>query len=90
MRRVPRKTQVFRLVAPEATRVQLVGDFTQWRGEPIEMTRGEDGVWVGSVGLKPGVYQYRFLVDGEWADDPECGARVPNPYGTENGTRQVG
>ena len=34
--------------------------------------------------LKPGTYRYRFLVDGEWRDDPECELRVANPFGTQD------
>jgi hypothetical protein len=39
--------------------------------------------------LEPGTHHYRFLVDGEWRDDPECALRTQNPYGGENMTRQV-
>lgn len=39
--------------------------------------------------LPAGRYQYRFLVDGEWRDDPECMVRLPNPYGSHNMVRIV-
>lgn len=42
-----------------------------------------------TVGLSPGTYRYRFLVDGEWRDDPECTLRVPNPFGTEDAVQAV-
>jgi hypothetical protein len=48
-----------------------------------------DGVWRATVKLEPGTHHYRFLVDGEWRDDPECTLRAPNPFGGENMTRQV-
>jgi hypothetical protein len=32
---------------------------------------------------------YRFIVDGQWCDDPECSVRAPNPYGGQNMVRQV-
>jgi len=47
-------------------------------------------VWKVSVELPPGVHHYRFLVGGEWRDDPECIVRVPNPFGGQNAVRQVG
>jgi hypothetical protein len=47
------------------------------------------GLWKVQVSLAPGTYHYRFLVDGEWRDDPECTLRVPNPFGTENAVREV-
>ncbi len=85
-----RKTkQVFNFTAPTALSVQLVGDFTGWRQAPISLTKGANGVWQTSVELAPGTYHYRFLVDGQWRDDPECVLRVPNPFGSENSVREV-
>ena len=81
--------QTFSLHAPEAMSVQLAGDFTQWQERPISLQKGADGVWRTAVLLPPGKHHYRFLVDGEWRDDPECALREPNPYGGENMTRQV-
>jgi len=70
--------------------VLLVGDFTHWQEKPIPMRKGADGAWSAAVDLAPGTYHYRFMVDGEWRDDPECTVRVSNPYGTENMVRQIG
>ena len=53
------------------------------------MQKGRDGVWTASVDLPPGKHHYRFIVDSEWRDDPECTLRVPNPYGSENMVRRV-
>ncbi|MBU6411096.1 MAG: isoamylase early set domain-containing protein [Verrucomicrobia bacterium] len=69
--------------------VQLVGDFTQWQDRPINLHRNADGIWQTTVILPPGTHYYRFLVDGQWRDDPECPLRAPNPFGTENMMRQV-
>lgn len=81
--------QSFSLLAPDALIVQLVGDFTQWQERPIDLQRDADGVWRATVALPPGEHHYRFLVDGEWRDDPECTLRAPNPFGGENMLRQV-
>jgi 1,4-alpha-glucan branching enzyme len=81
--------QTFSFTAPAATSVQLVGDFTHWKDKPISMQRGADGIWRTTVQLQPGTHHYRFLVDGEWRDDPECTIRVSNPFGGENSVRQV-
>jgi 1,4-alpha-glucan branching enzyme len=83
------RTQTFSFRAPEAKSVQLVGDFTQWQEHPINLEKGAGGVWRTVVPLPPGTHHYRFLVDGEWRDDPECTLRAPNPFGGENMTRQV-
>ena len=80
---------MFSFVAPAATNVQLVGDFTHWQQDPICMQKGADGIWRATVGLAPGAHQYRYLVDGQWRNDPECALRVSNPFGSENAIRQV-
>ena len=85
----PAKKQTFSFKAPAATSVMLVGDFTHWQLDPISMKKDSDGVWRTVVSLPPGTHHYRFLVVGEWRDDPECTLRVPNPYGGQNAVRQV-
>jgi 1,4-alpha-glucan branching enzyme len=82
--------QTFRFAAPAAMSVLLVGDFTHWQKRGIPMHKGKDGIWVAAVELPPGKHTYRFLVDGDWRDDPECTLRVPNPYGSQDMVRQVG
>jgi 1,4-alpha-glucan branching enzyme len=84
-----RRTQVFSFHAPDASSVQLAGDFTQCQERPINLQKGADGVWHANVELPPGIHHYRFIVDGQWQDDPECPSRAPNPFGSENMTRQV-
>jgi 1,4-alpha-glucan branching enzyme len=81
--------QVFTFSAPGAISVQLVGDFTHWQERPINLQKGADGLWRATVELAPGTHHYRFLVDGEWRDDPECALRAQNPYGSQNMMRQV-
>ena len=81
--------QTFFITAPAATRVLLAGDFTKWQEAPIRMEKGSDGVWTAKVELSAGTHHYRFLVDGEWQDDPECTLRIQNPYGSHNSVREV-
>ena len=83
------KAQTFRFTAGDALSVLLVGDFTHWQSQPIPMRKGADGVWMAIVNLPPGTHTYRFIVDGEWRDDPECAIHVPNPYGGQNMVRRV-
>ena len=82
--------QAFSLAAPGAKNVQLVGDFTNWQEQPVAMQKNSDGVWHVTLNFSPGQHRYRFLVNGEWRDNPECGACVPNPFGTQDAVRQVG
>ncbi len=81
--------QVFRFVAPGAQSVVLVGDFTDWDRHGIRLRRSPDGIWTTSVRLPPGRHRYRFLVDGQWRDDPECQTRLANPFGSEDMIREA-
>jgi 1,4-alpha-glucan branching enzyme len=83
------KPQTFQLNAPEANKVLLAGDFTEWQKKAIPMQKNGDGLWTITVKLAPGDYNYLFMVDGQWCEDPECPLRVPNPYGGKNMVRQV-
>ncbi len=79
-----RGVALFRLDAPAALSVKLAADFTTWDRRPVDLVREVEGPWRLTVELPPGRYAYRFLVDGEWADDPQCRDREPNPYGSAN------
>ncbi|CAN5398404.1 alpha/beta hydrolase-fold protein [soil metagenome] len=59
----------FRVGAGEAGEVAVAGQFVE--GGPVSLERGEDGVWSATVGpVDPGVYEYRFIVDGMGIVDP--------------------
>jgi 1,4-alpha-glucan branching enzyme len=83
------RLQKFHLRAPAAMRVQLVGDFTHWEEEAIEMERSMSGEWRISVDLAPGTYEYRFIVDGEWHGGAECTLRVRNRVGRNGADREL-
>jgi 1,4-alpha-glucan branching enzyme len=81
----PGKKQVmFSLEAPHAQRVHVTGSFCDWKTDSCAFKKDRSGHWKASLALPPGRYEYRFLVDGEWCDDPNCHERSPNPFGTEN------
>jgi 1,4-alpha-glucan branching enzyme len=81
--------QTFSITAPTAVSVLLAGDFTHWQASAIPMKKQPGGVWETDVKLALGTYHYRFIVDGQWRDDPECTLHLANPYGGENAVRQV-
>ena len=83
------KPQKFSYNTSDARSVQLVGDFTNWQEHPIPLRKETEGVWQAAVRLEPGTHYYRFLVDGQWRDDPECPLHVPNPFGGHNAVRRV-
>lgn len=74
----------FKLFAPEAKQVTLVGDFSNWQEDGCPMRRAKDGRWEKLLQLNPGRYEYRFVVDGHWWTDPENPDRQQNSYGQDN------
>jgi 1,4-alpha-glucan branching enzyme len=79
----------FRLEAPSAHSVKLAADFTDWEKAPLKLSRHAKGVWQTAVPLAPGHYSYRFIVDGQWQDDPHSPQREQNPFGTTNAVIDV-
>ena len=76
----------FEIHAPGARQVELVGSFTDWQTDRIEL-RGPDasGHWTAEVPLPPGRHEYLFLVDGQsWVTDPRAEVRRADGFGREN------
>ena len=76
--------------APEALAVQVAGTFNAWRPEANPLQRCGSEEWSTRVMLKSGLYEYRFVVDGVWADDPQATQSVANPFGGLNSVLEVG
>jgi hypothetical protein len=74
----------FRLNAPQAIEVCVAGCFNGWRPQASPLKRNQEGVWTCTMSIEPGEHQYRFIVDGEWRDDPLNSSRCWNEFGTEN------
>jgi 1,4-alpha-glucan branching enzyme len=74
----------FTLVVPQAEQVCIVGSFNEWDPMANMLGYDEDGRWGCTLALEPGEYEYRFVVDGEWCDDPGNMLRRSNGFGTEN------
>ena len=79
----------FNLKSPSARSVKLAGDFTNWEKSAVEMMHLQEGVWSAVIPLEPGLYSYRFIVDGKWCDDPRSNRHAPNPFGGENSVIHV-
>ncbi len=80
----------FTLYAPDAEKVYVTGDFNSWDPEKYPMRRFKSGICKKKIKLKPGCYEYLFIVDGEYRTDPENSVKKTNPYGTENSVLIVG
>jgi 1,4-alpha-glucan branching enzyme len=78
---VSRKSN-FEYFAPESKEVQIAGTFNDWK--PVNLTKSGEGKWAIALDLKPGRYEYRYLVDGTWQNDQRPVECVPNNFGTWN------
>jgi hypothetical protein len=70
--------------APGATQVFLAGTFNNWSPTADLMAEIEDGVWQLTLNLGDGQYQYKFVVDGEWRQDPDNPSTTDDGYGGSN------
>ena len=69
----------FTYVDIHARSAALVGDFNGWSKDENPMMQGEDGYWSVVKKLRPGIYQYKFVVDGErYETDPVNPATIDN------------
>lgn len=85
---------LFQFDAPAANRVNLAGEFNDWGGTLIgpfdptidSMTKNEKGLWQIVIPLKPGRYEYKFVLDGGvvWKHDPNNAERVDDGFGGYN------
>jgi hypothetical protein len=76
----------FVLVAPQAARVSLVGDFNNWdpAATPMERTP-TGGTWSVIVPLSAGRHEYAFVVDGkQWLPDPSAPLAPVDGLGAPN------
>lgn len=77
------------LIIAEAREVFVSGSFNGWHLQATPMIAQDKGLWVTELVLPPGRYEYRFLVDGQWTDDPQAKEKVFNPYGGQNAVLMV-
>jgi 1,4-alpha-glucan branching enzyme len=78
------KPAEFKLYAPGAKRVSLAGSFNKWDTKALAAKKDSQGNWTVKVNLKPGRHEYKFFVDGSWANDPRCNSCVANSFGSQN------
>jgi rhodanese-related sulfurtransferase len=67
----------------KAKKVIVTGSFNKWNEDHFEMEKTDDG-WELTLQMKPDRYEYRFIVDGHWMEDPENPNKVPNEFGEHN------
>ncbi len=87
-----KSAQVTFVYAPdrECRQVALAGTFNGWQPEAGKMTRQKDGTFCKRVKLEAGEHRYKFMVDGQWQEDSDAEAQVPNVFGTSDALVRVG
>lgn len=86
----PHKTQtgwIFRYHNIEAKSVHLIGTFSSWNPQGYALKQNpKTRVWEITVDLKPGVYEYAFIIDGnDWIAPPQAAMYVDDGFGNRNG-----
>ncbi len=89
MAKLPGKTITFKISAPSARDVKLAGDFNSWNPSKTILKKSKDGTWTRDLDLKPGRYEYKFVVDGQWQRDQSNSHLAKNAFGTENSVIQI-
>jgi len=78
------------LLQPEARSVSVAGDFNGWNPGETKLERSEGGMWTATIALKPGRYQYMFVVDGkQWIADPLATDDAGDGFGSQNAVLDV-
>ncbi|MGH0038107.1 MAG: AAA family ATPase [Myxococcota bacterium] len=79
---------VVRFRDAQADDVRIAGDFNGWVPDKGVSSRlesdGSNRVWTKVLRLPPGTYQYRYVVDGEWREDPTSETSLPSSAGGRN------
>jgi len=71
--------------------VAIAGDFNSWNpGDNLLEDPDGDGIWTGTLKLKPGRYEYMFVIDGEkWFPDPNALRYVKDGFGNKNAILEI-
>lgn len=83
-KKIKRQRITFMFQSSDAKEVILMGDFNNWNPKKHPMKKDDNGKWTKAVILPPGQYEYKFLVDSQWKQDPQNDQICPNRFGTYN------
>jgi cyclomaltodextrinase / maltogenic alpha-amylase / neopullulanase len=81
----------FRYAAGKSAKnVFLAGTFNDWNDSAQRMADDDgDGVFETTLLLQPGTYQYKFVADGNWKQDPANPAGTDDGFGGQNSVLEV-
>lgn len=64
--------------------VAVAGSFNEWLPDKQLIDKNGDGIYTGTMMLAPGVYEYKFVVNGDWKIDEHNPNFTPNDIGSLN------
>ncbi len=79
----------FSIKMDNAKEIKLAGDFNNWNADAVKLRKSKNNVWFKDLLLSPGRYEYKFVVDGNWMNDPDNQNKAMNTFGSENSVVQV-
>ncbi len=75
--------------APGAKEVYLAGEFNNWKLDQNSRMEQNNGSWTKRLNLDCGKYRYRFVIDGNWIEDPSNPLNQLNAYGSRDSLLEV-
>jgi len=73
-------------------KIYLAGNFNSWNPSDAQYLMKDDdgdGTWSITVKLAPGEYQYKYVIDGKWTQDPYGPGEAPDGFGGRNSKFEV-
>lgn len=69
--------------------IALVGSFNDWDADSTQLTEVSPGVWTVSMRLRPGVYEYQFILNGKQRVTDPTMPQVSSDFGSPNSVVKV-
>ncbi len=88
----PKKRVVLSVKAEPGSTVYLAGSFNDWDATDKKLIdKNGDGIFTATITLPPGIYEYKFVINGIWTLDPDPDRDwTQNGLGTLNSVLRVG
>ncbi|MBD3344596.1 MAG: hypothetical protein GF401_06005 [Chitinivibrionales bacterium] len=87
-RNVKKKRVQFDVHAEPDADVFVAGSFNDWNPKKNKL-RPKNGGYSTNILLPKGTYEYKFVVNGSWLNDPQCDTQKTNEYGSVNSVVSV-